>query len=90
MNYQLPEADCHNHFTAWPTLIAEYEEEAGKELDEDIKTAHVTNQVTGPLASHLKPSPDITDFEEICELAHTTMLQPRLMETASSLMGSMH
>ena len=65
MNYQLPEADFHNHFTAWLTLIAEYEEESGKELDEDIKTAHITNQVIGPLASHLKLTPDLTDFDEI-------------------------
>ena len=64
MDYHLPEADFHSHFTAWLTL-AEYEEEAGKELDGDIKTAHITNQVTGPLASHLKLSPDLTDFDDI-------------------------
>ena len=72
MSFQLPEADFHNQFTAWMTLIAEYEEEAGKELDEDIKTAHVTNQVTGPLQAHLKLSPDITDFEDICCLLYTS------------------
>ena len=70
MNYHLPEADFHSHFTAWLTLIAEYEEEAGKELDEDIKIDHITYQVTGPLAFHLRLSPDLTDFDDICELVH--------------------
>ena len=70
MVYPLPETDFHNQFTAWLTLVAEYETEAGKELDDDIKTAHVTNQLTGPLASHFRLSPNITTFEEMCELIH--------------------
>ena len=45
MNYHLPDADFHKKFTAWLTLIAEYEEEFGKELDEDIKPAHITKSL---------------------------------------------
>ena len=70
MSFPLPEADFYNQFTAWQTLIAEYEEEVDKELDEDIKTAHIAKQVTRPLQAHLKLSPAITEFEETCELIH--------------------
>ena len=65
MNFSLPEADFHNQFTTSLLLIAEYEEESEKQLDEDIKIVHITNHVTGPLASHLRLSPAPFEFEDI-------------------------
>jgi len=69
MNYSLSEIDFYKDFTVWLTLIAEYEEDYGKEI-EDIKISYIINPIIGPLASHLKLSPNLNDFDRFCELCH--------------------
>ncbi len=49
MSFTFPKDNFHSKFTAWETLVAEYEEQAGNPLHENVLIAHIINNTKGPL-----------------------------------------